>query len=136
MASEVYTLDSNVVAAVLRDNVQVKERLRQTRRRGHLVMLNALTYFEVGRGLTLPRFQSKFTIFETLVQARGVLPLDLSALDRAADIYQDLRRKGTPLEDADILIAGIALANDAVSVTRNTKHFERVEGLGLEDWET
>ena len=47
----------------------------------------------------------------------------------------DLRRKGTPLEDADILVAGIAPLHDAVLVTRNLKHFRRVEGLRLESWE-
>ena len=69
------------------------------------------------------------------MQARGLLPLDLSALDISSSIYQDLRSKGTLLEDADILIAGIAIANNAVLVTRNTRHFARVEGLRLEDWE-
>ncbi len=64
-----------------------------------------------------------------------ILPLDLDALDISADIYADLRRKGTPLEDADILVAGTALAHDAVLVTRNLKHFERIEGLRLESWE-
>jgi tRNA(fMet)-specific endonuclease VapC len=39
------------------------------------------------------------------------------------------------LEDADVLLAGIAVANDAVLVTRNLKHFSRTEGLKLESWE-
>ncbi|CAN5873895.1 hypothetical protein BH24DEI2_BH24DEI2_16700 [soil metagenome] len=43
---------------------------------------------------------------------------------------------GTLLEDADILIAGIAVANAAVLVTHNTRHLERIEGLRLENWET
>ncbi len=28
----------------------------------------------------------------------------------------------------------VALANDAVLVTHNAKHFENIEGLRLEDW--
>ena len=94
-----------------------------------------MTYFETKRGLYLPTFRRKLESFERFTDLFGVLPLDIVALDTSVSIYQDLRRKGTPLEDADILIAGIARANDAVLVTRNIKHFERIEGLGLEDWE-
>ncbi len=39
-----------------------------------------------------------------------------------------------PLDDIDLLIAGIALANHLVLVTRNTRHFERINGLELADW--
>ena len=95
-----------------------------------------MTYFETRRGLFLPTFRRKLATFERFANLLGVLPLDTSALDTAADIYQDLRRQGTLLEDADILIAGIAIANNAVLVTRNLKHFERIPGLRLESWET
>ena len=100
------------------------------------VTLKALSYFEIRRGLVLPRFARKFAAFQRLTQMHGLLPLDVRVLDVSADIYQNLRRQGTPLEDADILIAGIAIANDATLVTRNLKHFERVDGLPLETWET
>jgi predicted nucleic acid-binding protein len=36
----------------------------------------------------------------------------------------------------DMLIAAVALANDAILVTHNTKHFENIDGLVLEDWLT
>jgi len=35
----------------------------------------------------------------------------------------------------DLLIAAVALANDAVLVTHNQKEFCRVAGLRLTDWE-
>jgi len=102
---------------------------------GHRVMLNAISYFETKRGLHVPLFRRKLETFRVFTELYGVLPLDMPALDASATIYRDLRDKGTPLEDADVLIAGIALARDAVLVTRNLKHFERIDGLRLETWE-
>jgi tRNA(fMet)-specific endonuclease VapC len=42
---------------------------------------------------------------------------------------------GTPIGTMDLLIAAIALANDLVLVTHNTKEFSRVPGLHVEDSE-
>ena len=130
-----YTLDSNVVSALVNNNLVVASRWKEVRGAGHEVKLNALSYFEVRRGLVLPHLTRKFAAFSALVRLDDILPRDLDALDSSADIYADLRRKGTPLEDADILVAGIALAQDAVLITRNLKHFRRIGGLRLESWE-
>ena len=46
----------------------------------------------------------------------------------------DLEEKGIPIGPYDILIAGIALSNKGILVTHNTKEFERIEGLKIEDW--
>ena len=35
----------------------------------------------------------------------------------------------------DLQATGIALANNLILVTHNTREFERVQGLQLEDWE-
>ena len=60
--------------------------------------------------------------------------------DRCADIYGNIRseleRGGTPIGPNDLLIAATAIANELVLVTHNTREFERVVGLHLEDWET
>lgn len=49
-------------------------------------------------------------------------------------IYAALKKKGKLINDADILIASIAKAHDAVLVTNNEEHFARVEGLKIENW--
>jgi len=49
-------------------------------------------------------------------------------------IKADLRTKGTIIDDFDILIASIATANNHILVTNNTDHFERIEGLKIQDW--
>ena len=130
-----YTLDTNAVAAILREDQPFIRRVAAAVARRDRVTLNAISYFETKRGLVAPMFSKKLTVFGRFVKRFEILPLDLAAPDAAADIYADLRRKGTPLEDADILVAGIALAKDAVLITRNLKHFRRIEGLRLESWE-
>lgn len=45
-----------------------------------------------------------------------------------------LINKGDIIDDADIFIAACALAENAVLVTNNEKHFERIHGLKLENW--
>jgi tRNA(fMet)-specific endonuclease VapC len=50
-------------------------------------------------------------------------------------IRTKLQKLGTPIGSYDLQIAAIALANDLILVTHNTREFERVEGLKLEDWQ-
>jgi tRNA(fMet)-specific endonuclease VapC len=64
------------------------------------------------------------------------LPFDDGAQRLAAQIRADLARVGAPIGPYDLLIAAIALANDLILVTHNTREFGRVAGLKLEDWET
>ena len=59
--------------------------------------------------------------------------------DDTANIYGDIRAdlssKGTPIGPNDLIIASIALQNSLILVTHNTREFERVSGLRIEDWE-
>jgi len=45
-----------------------------------------------------------------------------------------LINKGDIIDDADIFIAACALTENAILVTNNEKHFERIDGLKLENW--
>jgi tRNA(fMet)-specific endonuclease VapC len=39
------------------------------------------------------------------------------------------------IEDLDILIGCTAIASDRILVTANVKHFERLKGIQLENWQ-
>jgi tRNA(fMet)-specific endonuclease VapC len=45
------------------------------------------------------------------------------------------QKMGNPIGSYDLQIAAIALANNLILVTHNTREFERVEELKLEDWQ-
>ena len=65
--------------------------------------------------------------------------VSLSFGDEAALLFGQIRASlasaGTPIGAYDLQIAAIALANNLTLVTHNTREFERVRGLQLEDWE-
>jgi tRNA(fMet)-specific endonuclease VapC len=44
------------------------------------------------------------------------------------------RKTGKNVEDFDLIIASQALVHDLILVTNNTKHFENIKGLKLENW--
>jgi predicted nucleic acid-binding protein len=64
----------------------------------------------------------------------AVLSFDVQAARRYGEIRAELERKGTPIGDADMRIAAIAMAHDLTVVTANVRHFQRVAGLPVDNW--
>lgn len=63
--------------------------------------------------------------------------ITITAFDKNAATHFDRLRKVKSLKKigrADLLIASIALANRAILVTRNLRHFRKVPGLKIENW--
>jgi tRNA(fMet)-specific endonuclease VapC len=73
---------------------------------------------------------------EQLLGALTVLPFDEPADQHYADIRTALERAGTPLGSQDLFIAAHARSRGMTLVTHNTREFERVPGLNVEDWMT
>ena len=69
-----------------------------------------------------------------LLSLVNVLPFGLPEAKSAAQIRVALEQQGRPIGAYDILIAATALANKAILVTHNTKEFEKIAQLQLEDW--
>ena len=73
-------------------------------------------------------------IEDTLLPNLPVLPFDTSAARRYGEIRAELEQRGTPIGDADVRIAAIALAHGLKVVTGNQRHLRQVPGLETENW--
>lgn len=69
-----------------------------------------------------------------LLTGTRVLPFDEGAAQRYGAVRSELERAGARLADPDLRIASIVLVNDATLVSGNTRHFERVPELVVENW--
>lgn len=63
-----------------------------------------------------------------------VLPYDNDAAAHTGQLRAELRKVGCPIGPYDDMIAGHARSQGLIVVTNNTKQFESVPGVRLENW--
>jgi tRNA(fMet)-specific endonuclease VapC len=129
-----YLLDTNIVTAHLKQQSGVRQRIWEAELAGHPVRLNAVSYYETKRGLLAIGAQRQLVAFERLWRVLGIVMIDDAVLDKAAELDAELRASEQLIEDADLLIAAIAVVHDMTLVTHNTAHFSRFTGLQVDDW--
>ena len=127
-----YALDTNTVSYYMRRQGSVVTRLQALA--PQQIVLPALVVFEVSFGLRRVNRVESLDAFAMMVECTTLLDFDREAADHAARIRVHLDAQGTPVGLADLLIAATARRHGCTLVTHNTREFERVPGLLLEDW--
>jgi len=129
-----YLLDTNICIYLIKKRPsKVLERFREHSPQD--VAISTITLFELEYGVE----KSKYRQRSEDALAKFLLPLNLIDLDRsaameAATIRAQLEKTGMPIGPYDLLIAGLALSLDMTLVTNNSKEFERIHHLRLENW--
>lgn len=62
-----------------------------------------------------------------------IIPI-FQAIDYYAKEKARLRESGKTVDDFDLLIGATAVTYGLKMVTNNTSHFDRIQGIKLEDW--
>lgn len=78
--------------------------------------------------------RTHLAVIEGFVSRLEVLDYDSAAATHTGQIRAELARQGRPVGPFDQMIAGHARSRGLIVVTNNTREFERVAGIRLEDW--
>lgn len=128
-----YLLDTDTCIYWLRNRQSVRERVREIG--WNQISICVITVAELYYGAyNSNRVTENIARAEFLIQNLPVLPLNDTALRRFGELKAELRRTGQPIADFDLLIASVALAAGYILVTNNTRHYERITELELENW--
>ncbi len=102
----------------------------------HLIVISAITYAELRFGAIGKKASSKHNVIvdEFLSRIDTVLAWDQAAVEASAIIKKTLNDKGSTIGNNDTMIAGHAISAGCILVTNNTKEFNRVLDLVIEDW--
>lgn len=130
-----YMLDTNIASYAIKDRSRrVGARIHEIA--GDSICLSVISEMELWYGLAvLPESHILHERVPAFLRRFEVLPWPREASLIFAREKRRLERTGQALHDFDIMIAAHALVIDAVLVTNNMRHFERISGgLRLENW--
>ena len=134
----IYLLDTSILIYLIKNQPpSIAHRVDALRAEDRLCM-SFVTWAELLKGAELStRKQEALKRLDVLARQVQVIYPNSSAICRAyAEQFMRLKEAGTLIGANDLWIACHALAEDATLVTHNTREFERVGGLRIEDWFT
>ena len=111
-----YLLDTNICISLLKDRYGIREKILD-------VSVEKC-------------YVSEITIAELYYgAAKSNRPEHLyPSLKLYGKLKAELEQEGQRLDDFDLLIGATSIVNKMTMVTSNTRHFERIPGIRLEDW--
>ena len=129
-----YMLDTNIIAYAKNNRpAQVLERLKQQDPEDICISSITMAELEFGVYHSAKPEQNQVALMLFLSRIQ-IVPFGVDAAIEYGVIRADLTRKGTLIGANDLLIVAHAKALGLTLVTNNTREFERVEGLKLENW--
>lgn len=128
-----YMLDTNICIYAQKQFKNVLDNIKNNWQDGIVISTITLAELQYGVEASVNREKNAVSLMKFL-SIVGVLPFDDYAAAEYGKIRSDLRKKGTPIGTMDMLIAAHARAEGLIVVTNNTREFERVDGIKLENW--
>jgi len=129
-----YLLDTNICIYIAKQKPVAVMKKFEELEVGEIAM-SVITYGELlygaGKSHSPVRAQSKLIELVTLVPALG---LNEDVAKHYGDIRVSLEKIGKPIGNNDLWIASHARAMKLVLVTNNTREFNRVPDLEIENW--
>ncbi len=128
-----YLLDTNICVYLLNGNAAIKNRVAKAGLSSLAISNSILAelYFGAYNSRKVAENLHRIELFKK--DLRVLSDSEESAM-LFGKIKAGLKLKGRIIEDFDILIASVAMANNCILVTNNDKHFSRIEGLQTENW--
>jgi tRNA(fMet)-specific endonuclease VapC len=130
-----YLLDTNTLSYFIKGISPTLTRHMAKAMQAKTIATSAICCAELRYGQALMSANDKRRVpIDLLLLELPVLPWTATAADCYGEIRAMFKRQGTPIGEMDTQIAAHALTEKLILVTHNTRHFEKVPGLKLEDW--
>ena len=128
-----YLIDTNIIIFSLKNLEQVQRKFQENRRIPKCISI--ITYGELLYGAKKSQSTEKnLAVVYRIKDLFPVISIDMPIIETFGDLKSRYRKIGVVIDDFDLLIAATALTYNHILVTNNTRHFEKINGLQMEDW--
>jgi tRNA(fMet)-specific endonuclease VapC len=127
-------LDTNICSYIIRNKPEtIKEKLKMIEK-NNTIALSSIVASELFYGAKKKGSEKLYDLVLTFVENFEIFGFDKNSALPYAKIRVDLESRRNIIGSNDLLIAAHAKGCDAILVTNNTREFEKVNGLSIENW--
>lgn len=116
-------VDTDIISYFFKNYQNVVLNVNNCLNKYGVINFSIISYYEILSGLQHRDAIKQMNFFLDFAQQSNILPLTKESVTISADLYAYTRKSGIPVDDIDILIAGVALSNNLAFVTNNECHF-------------
>lgn len=129
-----YMLDTNICSYIIRNKpISIKEKLEEIEKE-HTVVISTIVVAELLYGVQKKDSPKLLNIVSSFIDNFTISDYSKVSALFYSIVRTNLEKQGQIIGANDLLIASHALSLDAILVTNNTREFQRVENLTIEDW--
>ena len=132
-----YMLDTDISSFIIKKHpITVMKVMQNKVEMGHSICISSISYAELLLGAERSGNPQQLLdlIGEFSDRLDSIEAWDNSAAKHFSILQSHLFKQGTPIGANDTMIAAHALSTQAIMVTNNQKHFQKVPDLKLTNW--
>lgn len=128
-----YLLDTNTIIYWWKGNTNIEKRILKVGINNVAVPYIVISELYFG-AYNSQRVAENIQKINEFVQAVNIINSNTSMMKTFGAIKSKLRAEGKIIDDADLYIASAAMEYELILVSNNTKHFQNIQELMIDNW--
>jgi len=129
-----YLLDTNICIYAIKNKPEcVLKQIKDKSRNGIFISSLTIAELEFGVENSINKDANRIALLKFISIFNFLCFDDMDAIPYGK-LKAKLRKEGKIIGPIDMLLAGQAISKDLILITNNTKEFNRIENLKLENW--
>lgn len=128
-----FLIDTDIIIYSVKQNSTVQEHFRKNATLPKAI--SVITYSELLYGAKKSEKKERnLAVIHRIAEIFPIIDITRSIVESFSDLKSSLEESGSIIPDLDLLIASTALSLNYTLVTNNIRHFQRINGLKIENW--
>ena len=130
-----YCLDTNIIVDLFQNEKEIVQKMSELEQQQVSIAVTPIILCELYKGAYLgSRQKERLDLVEAILERARILEFTNHASRVFGQTYAELQKQGKQTQEADLMIAAICIAHNAILVTRNHKDFANIKDLKMVAW--
>jgi len=128
-----YLIDTDIIIYSIKGNSLVNNNFLKNENISKSISI--ITYGELLFGAKKSKnIEKKLAVVYRIKELFPIVLIDKAIIETFSELKVKSQRSGAIVDDMDLLIASTTLTMNSILVTNNEKHFQKIKGLKIENW--